>query len=471
MIYDTVTYFNLGSKNQPYSIHFPFHLQVEVVSDSAKADFEARRIMIELINVDDFYDKDELDNKGLQEKIEVLSPSIVLISICYSQKLELRFVLEMKGIFPKLRLQGDLRKVTNGKEIALDPVQELLLYTMADEENIEKTTVLHGPEGSGKTLLALEIAKMKLIHYMKKLNLQASEAKKKIRLIVCGFYTGEDRVPLLLKQLKDEANDIEDFCKVELKPVQLHDLQMVSPALLEEELKVILDLDNKKFVQSIVMMDELYPAFATERWMEFKGLANTDYVLALRHAFNDGVYSCLTWWNWAFQKEKDIQDIMEEQGVKVRETTVFCHLRKSYRCTQEILSLTYYMMMHAPPEEELYKQKSFFHLPQSHSGSEGQKPLWLQVPSIEALIHYSDNNDRLKLETNVMIISDQTFDSQIIYTLRGYAKKRNWRVCSSTSVMGSEASTVIIFNMKTIHFEALSRAVLQLILVTTNKEE
>ena len=109
MIYDTVTYFNLGSKNQPYSIHFPFHLQVEVVSDSAKADFEARRIMIELINVDDFYDKDELDNKGLQEKIEVLSPSIVLISICYSQKLELRFVLEMKGIFPKLRLQGDLR--------------------------------------------------------------------------------------------------------------------------------------------------------------------------------------------------------------------------------------------------------------------------------------------------------------------------------------------------------------------------
>ena len=126
--------------------------------------------------------------------------------------------------------------------------------------------------------------------------------------------------------------------------------------------------------------------------------------------------------------------------------------------------------MHSPHEEQLYKQKSFNHLPQSFSGG-GEKPLWLQVPSLEAFIHYSDNNDRLKLEKNAMIIYDQTFDSQIVYTLRGYAAKKNWRVCSSTSVMGSEASTVIIFNMKTIHFEAISRAVLQLIFVTTNEEE
>ena len=128
--------------------------------------------------------------------------------------------------------------------------------------------------------------------------------------------------------------------------------------------------------------------------------------------------------------------------------------------------------MHSPHEEALYKQKSFVHLPQSFSGG-GEKPLWLEVPSMEAFIHYSDNNDRLKSETNVLIIfdHDHSFDGQAIYALRGYAAKRNWRVCSSTSIMGSEASTVIIFNMKTIHFEALSRAVLQLIIVSTNKEE
>ena len=279
--------------------------------------------MIELVNVDDFYnDKRELDNKGLQERIEVISPSIVLISICYSQKLDLRFVLEMKGIFPMLRLQGDLRLVTNGKQIDLDPVQKELLYTMADEENIEKTTVLHGPEGSGKTILALEIAKMKLVHYMKKLNVPVNEAKEKLRTIICGSYTGEDRVPLLLKQLKAEANDIEDFCKVDLKPV--HDLQMDSPSSLGQKLKDILDLESKTFVHTIVMMDELYPGFTTNKWQDFQSIKNVDFVLALRHAFNDGL----------LEKEldvdvKDFSDVLEKAGVYPHANTVFWHLRQS----------------------------------------------------------------------------------------------------------------------------------------------
>ena len=419
------------------------------------------------VDVNEFYNEnDKLNVEKLRISIKKINPSLILISICFSVTLDIRFALEILGIFPELRLERDLQLATKGKEIKLDPTQVKLLKTLSDPCNIEKTTVLHGPEGSGKTLLAMEVLKMKLIHHIKKFELQPSEAKEKIRVIICGSYTREDRVPLLLKQLKDETIDIEDFCSVELKPV--HDLQMTSPTLLEGELKAILDLDNKNFVQSIVMIDEMYPGFATKRWVEFNSNANTDYVFALRHAFNDGI--CLTLWQTWWQKAKDFQDIMEEEGVEVFENTIFCHMRKSYRCTQELLSLTYYLLMHSPPEEELYKQKSFIHLPKSHSGG-GQTPLWLQVPSLEAFIHYSDNNERLKLETNVLIIYDQTFDSQIIYTLRGYASKRNWRVCSNTSVMGSEASTVIIFNMKTIHFEALSRALLQLIFVTTNNEK
>ena len=420
------------------------------------------------VDVNEFYDeKDELNTEKLKIRVKIINPSLVLISICFSETLDLRFALELDGIFPEMRLKRDLQLVTKGKQIMLDPTQIDLLYTMADPCNIEKTTILHGPEGSGKTLLAVEVLKMKLIHYMKKTKLPSNEAKKKIRVIVCGSYTGEDRVPLLLKQLIEETKDIEDFCTIEFKP--LAELKMKNPDSFQKRLNQVLGLENKQFVQSLVMMDELYPGFATERWKEFKGLPNTDFVFALRHAFNDGV--CLTWMQSLFQKEKDFQDIMEQQGVDVRENTVFCHLRKSFRCTQELLSLTYYMLMHSPHEEELYKQKSFVHLPQSLSG-DGLKPLWLEVPSLDAFIHYSDNNDRLKLETNVLIIYDQAFiDGELIYTLRGYAAKRNWRVCSSTSVMGSEASTVIIFNMKTIHFEAISRAVLQLIFVTTNEEE
>ena len=117
----------------------------------AREDIEKRRIAIELINLDDFYhDKTQLNKEALKAKIILISPSILLISVCYSEKLDLRFVLEMEGIFPGLKLQGDLRLATNGKLIELDPVQIELLYTVADEKNIQKVTIIHGPEGSGQ---------------------------------------------------------------------------------------------------------------------------------------------------------------------------------------------------------------------------------------------------------------------------------------------------------------------------------
>ena len=108
-------------------------------------------IKIELLNLDEYYnDKKELNRQALKTKIICISPSILLISVCYSEKLDLRFVLEMEGIFPGLKLQGDLRLATNGKLIELDPVQIELLYTVADEKNIQKVTIIHGPEGSGQ---------------------------------------------------------------------------------------------------------------------------------------------------------------------------------------------------------------------------------------------------------------------------------------------------------------------------------
>ena len=128
----------------------PFTIfQVRKVKEVAKEIIQKRMIAIELLNVHEFYnDKNELDNKALKKRILAIRPSIVLISICFSEKLDLRFVLEMEGIFPSLKLQGSLRLATNGKQIRLDPVQDKLLYTVA--ENIQKVTIIHGPEGSGQ---------------------------------------------------------------------------------------------------------------------------------------------------------------------------------------------------------------------------------------------------------------------------------------------------------------------------------
>ena len=124
-------------------------MQVERVKKFAREDIEKRRIAIKLINLDEFYNgKKELNRQALKTKIISMSPSILLISVCYSEILDLRFVLEMEGIFPSLKLQGDLRLATNGKQLELDPVQTKLLYTVA--RNIQKVTIIHGPEGSGK---------------------------------------------------------------------------------------------------------------------------------------------------------------------------------------------------------------------------------------------------------------------------------------------------------------------------------
>ena len=193
---------------------------IAVLHDQFAKDIDDRNIRLELLNVNQFYDEsNQLDIKLLSFSVKAIEPSLVVISICFSEKLDLRFALELEGVFPSLRLARNLSLVTQGKQIHLDPVQTNLLYTMSESDNIEKTTILHGPEGSGKTILAVEVMKMKVLHYIKKHSLKIEEARDKIKLIVCGSYTGEDRVPDLLKQLREETKDIQDFCTVEMMPI------------------------------------------------------------------------------------------------------------------------------------------------------------------------------------------------------------------------------------------------------------
>ena len=123
--------------------------KVTLVKKDFKDDIEQRNIKLELLDVTEFYDEEnQLDVASLSIQLKIINPSLVLISICYSEKLDLRLALEVEGIFPKLRMSRDLSLATKGKQIHLDKVQTDLLYTMAEPSNIEKITVIHGPEGS-----------------------------------------------------------------------------------------------------------------------------------------------------------------------------------------------------------------------------------------------------------------------------------------------------------------------------------
>ena len=117
-----------------------------------------RNLKFEILDIDQFYNEaKQLDQKGLKVKILEIKPSMVVISICFSETLDLRFVLEVEAIFPELRLRQDLSLVTHGKQIELDPTQRELLYTVAEPENIEKMTLV--PKGPAKPSYQLRSSK------------------------------------------------------------------------------------------------------------------------------------------------------------------------------------------------------------------------------------------------------------------------------------------------------------------------
>ena len=406
-----------------------------------------RNIQIKILDVDQFYNEaKELDQKGLKVSILAINPSIIVISICFSETLDLRFALEVEGIFPELRLKQDLTMVTHGKQIELDGTQRELLYTVSEPENIEKLLIVRGPEGSGKTILSMEILKMKLSHYIRKFKLSArTDGKSKIKVFVCGWYNGKDRVVVLLKQLMEETKDISDFCDLQLKALPDFKIQTIEDFQLK-----ISEIEGKSFEQTIFFMDELYPAFPSHQWTKFKPKPGQDFVLSIRHAFHDG----------KFQRSSNPQS----KSIDVQENLIYCQLSKPYRCTKQVIDFMYYWLIHSPQEDEFYKQKSFVH---SKGYFDGPTPLWIEVPIVEVFIEYVNSDQQLKDAKDVLVLFDIDYEATSIHTLRRHCLNKNWRFYSENEAMGSEAQIVIIYDTKKIQFESLSRAVHQLIIVTT----
>ena len=219
------------------------------------SDMKKRNIKIESLDVDQFYNEaKELDQKGLKIQVLALNPSIIVVSICFSETLDLRFALEVEAIFPELRLKQELTMVTHGKQIELDETQRELLYKVSEPENIEKLVIVRGPEGSGKTILSMEVLKMKLSHYIRKFKLPAQQGKSKIKVYVCGWYNGQDRVVVLLKQLMEETKDIRDFCDLQLKA--LPDFKISNFWDFFMKISEFVPRYNPSIEQTIIFMDE-----------------------------------------------------------------------------------------------------------------------------------------------------------------------------------------------------------------------
>ena len=99
---------------------------------------------------------------------------------------KLKTQLEKTGIFSELRLERNIITATKGRVISLDEQQREILMKIAEDDNIkDKSVVIQGPEGSGKTLLGLEAAKMMINHHFQDLNLKPKKDKGKIQISDC----------------------------------------------------------------------------------------------------------------------------------------------------------------------------------------------------------------------------------------------------------------------------------------------
>ena len=90
---------------------------------------------------------------------------------------------------------------------------------------------------------------------------------------------------------------------------------------------------KREEVHTIVLLDEVLPDFDLNQWRHLQSDSNVEYVVAIRHTFSQSVFP----------------NVQPLENVKRLENsnTLICVLDKRLRCSNEIITLTFYMMIHS----------------------------------------------------------------------------------------------------------------------------
>ena len=209
-----------------------------------------RSIKIEFLNVPDFFleiETREIDEDAFVSEIRTINPQIIIIMICYSQFLDLKFLLERSGLFPAMRMNRELNIISKGQILTMNNVQKEFIHTMADQDNVEKDVVITGPVGSGKTILGLEAINIKKSHYKKKYGISSSDCQKKLRVIVIiGMSQEESQLEQQLDEMSKSVKDCTLDIQVEYNPNSKKLTRIVHAIE-----------DYKSYSHTLIMLDEI----------------------------------------------------------------------------------------------------------------------------------------------------------------------------------------------------------------------
>ena len=405
-----------------------------------RADMAKRNIHREFIGIPDYYineDKKQIDEEKFIKDIETINATMVAMVICYSQLLEIKFLLESKGIFSEARINRDLCLQSKGQILTMSGTQKKFLQTMAQPENIEKNVWIEGQVGSGKTLMGLEVAKMKVAHYMRKFDFNANEGQEKLRVIVAFDHLkvkGFTSCKLLKTQLETElAEDIGKQCSFEIhcdfnkyaleKTIEAHN-------------------DYCLFQKTIILIDECSPSMLkTAEKFEIENELDVDYV------------HCMSYERLGNKREIRGQDVM------VSQEEVFCQLLQCQRSSQPILELANFISRHNKTvcitTPNIQSKESFA----------GPLPKWIEAQCTNDFIAYATST--MSTIKDVMLIYKEEPDSEI----KELCSKMDWKCVCADEINGSESSVVIIWDYEEIFYELLTRAKHQLVIVTTQKTQ
>ena len=201
------------------------------------------------MNVPDFFlneETKEIKEDALVSAIRSVNPRIIIMMICYSQILDLKYLLERAGLFPALRMNQDLNILSNGQILTMNNVQKEFLETMAHENHVEKDVVVTGPVGSGKTLLGLEAINIKKSHYKKKYELSSNECKDMLRIIIV---IGTDYEENQFKQ-QLEISESHSDCTLDIKTELYPDSEKLTRFFQANE-------NYKSYCHTLIMLDEI----------------------------------------------------------------------------------------------------------------------------------------------------------------------------------------------------------------------
>ena len=175
---------------------------------------------------------------------------------------------------------------------------------------------------------------------------------------------------------------------------------------------------------------------------------NVQYVVAIRHTFSQSV----------FPNVQPLENVKRLDN----SNTLICVLDKRLRCSNEIIALVFYLMIHSKDNSTL---KSFEHSLDSFNGG---VPIWLDVENVEDFVHFANTNP--VISKSVMVIYDPKDDDFSLQPVVKLCLEKKWDCHPCTSIVGSEAQTVFLFNLKDFHFESFTRVTSNLIIITIKEE-